>query len=74
MMKFSSNSFAKKIKIILLIIAFAGVSNFLSAQNLILWNGENASTANCRVDYGVLDNANAHSGNYCFDAQPDQYH
>jgi hypothetical protein len=47
----------------------------LMAQDKILWDGEVPDPASCNIAYGtIVSGADAHSGNYCFRAEPDNSH
>ncbi|MGG7663292.1 glycoside hydrolase family 9 protein [Dyadobacter sp. BHUBP1] len=48
---------------------------WLTAQNKILWDGEVADPASCYKAYGsVVPGPDAYAGNYCFRAEPDNFH
>ena len=48
----------------------------LSAQNLLIWDGEGLADSACTYDWGVRTNvaANVQQGNYAFQGNPDNWH
>ncbi|CAG5067892.1 hypothetical protein DYBT9623_00619 [Dyadobacter sp. CECT 9623] len=57
-----------------ILLAFC-LSQFAFAQNKTLWNGEDQATQTCKTAYGsILSGPDAHTGNYYFQAEPDNWH
>ncbi|MFN0203661.1 MAG: glycoside hydrolase family 9 protein [Bacteroidia bacterium] len=59
-------------KYILLFLCFFPLT--VVSQNLLLWNGEDSTDANCTYDWAARVNNNAFAGNYCFKGNPDYWH
>lgn len=46
----------------------------LTAQNFLIWNGEDSSDVSCTYDWASRINSNAQQGTYCFQGTPDPWH
>lgn len=60
--------------ILFIILCTPLILTTLTAQDILLYNGESIDETNCSYSYGELDSLNAHTGMYSFKGIPDQWH